>query len=143
MHKTKVVPPQSHVQASCGAWRGREAADPVDYKHPYPSMAQYAELLALRFDAKRTRHAYYRAMRVLHEHFHCDPATLEETHLRDYLLHIKLHKHWKPKTIRQTLACAKLFFVELLERPLWRVFSQIRTRGFLPIPAKRYSWYPS
>ena len=58
MHKTKVVPPQSHVQASCGAWRGRGAADPVDYKHPYPSMAQYAELLALRFDAKRTRHAY-------------------------------------------------------------------------------------
>ena len=101
------------------------------------------ELLALRFDAKRTRQRSYRAMRVLHEHFHCDPATLEETHLRDYLLHIKLHKHWKPKTIRQTLACAKLFFVELLERPLWRVFSQIRTRGFLPIPAKRYSWYPS
>ena len=134
MHKTKVVPPQSHVQASCGAWRGREAADPVDYKHPYLSMAQYAELLALRFDAKRTRHAYYRAMRVLHEHFQCDPATLEETHLRDYLLHIKLHKHWKPKTIRQTLACAKLFFVELLQRPLWRVFSQVRTKDhdFLP-----------
>jgi integrase/recombinase XerD len=97
-------------------------------------MAQYAELLALRFDAKRTRHAYYRAMRLLHEHFQSDPATREETHLRDYLLHIKLHKHWKPKTIRQTLACAKLFFVELLQRPLWRVFSQIRTKDhdFLP-----------
>ena len=39
-------------------------------------MAQYAELLALRFDAKRTRQVYYRAMRVLHEHFQCDPATL-------------------------------------------------------------------
>jgi hypothetical protein len=89
MHKTKVVPPQSHVQASWGAWRGREAADPVDYKHPYLSMAQYAELLALRFDAKRTRQAYYRAMRVLHEHFLCDPATLEETLLRDYRKHPK------------------------------------------------------
>ena len=44
MHKTKVVPPESHAQGSCGAWRGREAADPVDYKHPYLSMAQYAEL---------------------------------------------------------------------------------------------------
>ena len=53
MHKTKVVPPESHAQGSCGALRGREAADPVDYKHPYPSMALYnAELLALRFDAK-------------------------------------------------------------------------------------------
>lgn len=48
---------------------GREVADPVDYRHPYPSMAQYAELLALRFDAKQTRQAYYRAMLVLHEHF--------------------------------------------------------------------------
>jgi hypothetical protein len=85
MYKTKVVPSESHAQASCGAWRGREAADPIDYKHPYPSMAQYAELLALRFDAKRTRQAYYRAMRLLHEHFQCDPATLEESHLR----------HWK------------------------------------------------
>lgn len=64
MHKTKVVLPGSHAQASCGAWRGREAADPIDYKHPYPSMAQYAELLAPRFDAKRTRHAYYRDARA-------------------------------------------------------------------------------
>ena len=103
MHKTKVVPPESDVQASCGAWRGREAADPVDYKHPYPSMAQYAELLALRFDAKRTRHAYYGAMRVLHEHFQCDPATLEETHLRNYLLHIKLHK--RPSSQEGNPAC--------------------------------------
>ena len=45
MHKTKVVSQQSHVQASCGAWRGREAADPVDYEHPYPSMAMRSALV--------------------------------------------------------------------------------------------------
>jgi hypothetical protein len=75
MHKTKILPPESHPQAS----RGLEAhgaverhADPVDFKHPYPSIAQYAELLALRFGAKRTRHASCHAMRVFHEHFQCD-----------------------------------------------------------------------
>src|ERR1044071_7007762 len=30
----------------------REYANPVDYKHPYPSMAQFADLLALRYDAE-------------------------------------------------------------------------------------------
>src|SRR5436190_21645830 len=38
----------------------REYANPVDYKHPYPSMARFADHLALRYDANRTRHSYYR-----------------------------------------------------------------------------------
>jgi integrase len=63
------------------------------------------------------------------------PHTNFLTPSRDYLLHVKLHKHWKPKTIRQTLACAKLFFVELLQRPLWRVFSQVRTKDYDFLPA--------
>lgn len=37
----------------------RDYANPVDYKHPYPSMAQFADLLALHYDADRTRHSYY------------------------------------------------------------------------------------
>ena len=35
----------------------REYANPVDYRHPYPSMARFADLLALHYDANRTRHA--------------------------------------------------------------------------------------
>ena len=80
---------------------GREYVNPVDYEHPYPSMARFAGLLALRYDANRTRHAYYRQVRLIHEHFACDPATLTEADLRDYFLHVKLKKHWLPKTIRQ------------------------------------------
>ena len=38
----------------------REYVNPVDYRHPYESMARFAELLALRYDANRTRHAYSR-----------------------------------------------------------------------------------
>ena len=38
-------------------------------------MARFAEFLALHYDANRTRHAYYRQLRLIHEHLQCDPAT--------------------------------------------------------------------
>ncbi len=113
----------------------RDYANPVDYQHPYPSMSQYADFLALRYDANRTRHAYYRHLRLIHEHLACDPATLTEAQLRDYFLFVKLQKHWKPKTIRQALAAAKMFFIDLLAKPGWIVFSQIRTKDHDTLPA--------
>jgi hypothetical protein len=85
---------------------GREYVNPVDYKHPFDSMSQFADFLALRYDANRTRHAYYRQLRLIHEHCACDPAIIVEPQLRDYFLFIKLKKHWKPKTIRQAVAAA-------------------------------------
>jgi hypothetical protein len=45
--------------------------------------------------------------------FNLDPALLTETQLRDYFLFVKLQKHWKPKSIRQALAAARQFFVDL------------------------------
>jgi hypothetical protein len=91
-------------------------------------MRRFAQLLALRFDMVRTRHSYYRDMRLLHEHFQSDPALLTEEQLRDYILHVRTRKHWKPKTIRQTAAAARLFFIDLLEHEEWKVFSQIRAK---------------
>lgn len=114
---------------------GREYVNPVDYKHPHESMARFADLLALRYDANRTRHAYYRQVRLIHAHFACDPASLTETQLRDYFLHVKLKKHWLPKTIRQARAAARMFFVDQLERADWKVFSQIRTKDHDTLPA--------
>jgi site-specific recombinase XerD len=113
----------------------RDYANPVDYKHPYPSMAQFADLLALHYDANRTRHAYYRQLRLLHQHFTCDPSTITEAQLREYFLFVKLKKHWKPKTIRQALASAKMFFVDLLGKPDWTIFSQIRAKDHDTLPA--------
>lgn len=113
----------------------QDYANPVDYEHPYPSMAQFADFLALHYDANRTRHAYYRQVRLIHEHLACDPATITEAQLRDYFLFVKLKKHWKPKTIRQALAAAKMCFVDLLGKPHWAVFSQIRTRDHDTLPA--------
>ena len=34
-------------------------------------MERYAQLLALRYDQVRTRHSYYRHMRLIDEHFDC------------------------------------------------------------------------
>jgi hypothetical protein len=44
---------------------GREYVNPVDYQHPYDSLPRFADLLALRYDANRTRHAYYRQLRCI------------------------------------------------------------------------------
>lgn len=127
--------PQHHNPNTLNIRAGKRLRDPLDYHHPYDSMGRYAELLALRHDSTRTRHSYYRAMRLVHEHFGADPATLGEDHFRDYLLHVKTRKGWKPKTIRQTAACARLFFVEMLGCAEWRLFSQLRIRDHDELPA--------
>lgn len=110
--------------------------DPLDYdSHPYPSMLRFARHLALHFDAPRTRHSYYRQMRLVHEFCQVDPAAITEEMLRDYILHVKTVKRWKSKTIRQAAAAAKLFFVGMLDQQDWKVFSQIRTRDDGSLPA--------
>lgn len=115
---------------------GRAQRDPLDYdSHPYPSMRRFAEFLALRFDTPRTRHSYYRQMRLVHEFCQADPGTITEDQFRDYILHVKTVKHWKPKTIRQAAAAAKLFFIELMDHQDWKVFSQIRTKDLDSLPA--------
>lgn len=98
-------------------------------------MGRFAQALALRYDANRTRHAYYRQLRLIHEHFAGDPALLTESQLRDYFLFIKLKKHWQPKSIRQTVAASRQFFSELLGHTDWKIFRQIRTKDQDTLPA--------
>ena len=115
---------------------GRAQRDPIDYEsHPYPSMRRFAELLCLRFDTPTTRHSYYRQMRLVHEFCKADPAIITEEQFRDYVLHVKTVKKWKPKTIRQAAASAKLFFLEMMEHENWKVFTQIRAKDDASLPA--------
>ncbi len=114
---------------------GARGADPLTYTHRHDSMRRFAELLALRYERARTRHAYYRQLRLIADHFGSDPAALTEDNLRDYLLHVKTRKGWNPKTIRQAAACARLFFVELLGHDTWTVFSQVRAKDLDSLPA--------
>ena len=113
----------------------RDFVNPVDYQHPYDSMGRFAKALALRYDANRTRHTYYRHLRLIHEHCKIDPALVTESQLRDYFLFVKLAKHWKPNSIRQALAAARQFFVDLLGHADWTVFRQIRTKDHDQLPA--------
>ncbi len=135
MDNTKTTTSRIHPQATLNTRAGQRHRDPLDYKHPYESMRRYCELLALRHDSVRTRHSYYRHLRLIMEHFDTDPGTLGEEQLRNYLLHVKTRKGWKPQTIRQALACAKAFFVDMLGHEQWRVFSQVRTRDHDELPA--------
>ena len=113
----------------------REFENPVDYNHPYASMKRFAEFLALRYDCNRTRYAYYRQLRLLHEHFHSDPAALGEDQLRDYFLYVKLEKQWFPKTVRQCRAATQMFYTQMLGQDAWTVFSQVRTKDHDLLPA--------
>lgn len=122
-------PPASTVRTT-----PKDLVDPVHYRHPHDSMGHFAKALALRYDARRTRHSYYRQLRLIHQHFNLDPSLLTETQLRDYFLFVKLEKNWKPKSIRQALAAARLFFVDLLGHTDWTVFRQIRTKDHDVLP---------
>ena len=126
---TKADPELSDIRTTA-----RDYSNPMDYQHPYPCMKRLAELLALQYDANRTRHAYCRQVRLIHEHFACDPANLTEAQLREYFLFVKLTKHWKPKTIRQAVAAARMCFEQVLGRTDWTLLSQIRTKDHDTLP---------
>src|SRR5690242_1410181 len=123
----------------------RDYANPVDYKHPYPSMAQFADLLALHYDANRTRHAYYRQLRLLHQHFTSDPSTITEAQLREYFLFVKLKKHWKPKPSAKHWPRPKCFLSIYLANPIGRSFLKSAPRITRPSPpcspASRFNGY--
>lgn len=112
----------------------RAYPDPTSYAHPWASMADFARHLALGAHAPRTRHAYYRDMRLMHEHFGCDPALLSEAQLTSYLVHVKMVKGWRPKTVRQTAASARLFFAAMLGRTDWKVFQNVHARDHDELP---------
>jgi site-specific recombinase XerD len=98
-------------------------------------MKRFAEHLALGATMPRTRHSYYRHLRLIQEHFNADPAKLTENQFRGYVLHVKTKKQWEPQTIRQTAACGKLFFVDMLGHEDWTVFSQIHAKDHEKLPA--------
>ena len=93
---------------------GRRGRDPLEYSHRYDSLRRFAEALALKYDQIRTRQAYYRELRLISEFGGQDPALLNEDQVREFFLRAKQVKNWAPKTVRQAVAAARLFFVDLL-----------------------------
>lgn len=133
----KKVPDQATAEgasASTARTTARDFVNPIEYDHRFDSMARFAQKLALRYDAVRTCHAYYRQLRLIQEHFEVDPALLTEAQVRDYFLFLKLEKRWKPKSIRIAKAVAYHFFVGLLGHEDWTVFAEVRVKDHDVLP---------
>jgi len=109
--------------------------NPVHYEqHAYKSLKRFAEFLALKYDVDTTCHSYYRDLRLISEFCGGDPALADEEKLREYFVYVKSKKMWAPKTIRQTVAAAKMFFVEMLGLTEWILFSQVKTKDHDELP---------
>ena len=78
-------------------------------------MLRFAEYLSLLDFRPRTAASYYRAIRLISEHFcGADPASLSEEQLRGYFVHLRRERGWAPKSCRQFLAAAKHFYRDML-----------------------------
>lgn len=109
---------------TCGK---RKYRCPTTYEHRFSSLNDYARFLGINKKSPRSRHAYYRQVRKLMEHFDADPATLTEDQVRDYFLFLILEKHWQPASVRQAVAAFKAFYIDTLGQDPWPVFAEVNT----------------
>lgn len=77
-------------------------------------MLRFAEYLELQDFRQTTAANYYRALRLISEHFDCDPSGLTEEQVRSYFVHVRSVLNWAPKSCRQHLAALKHFFRGML-----------------------------
>lgn len=73
-------------------------------------------------------------VRLLAQWSGSDPAELEEERVRDYFLHLVREKGLAPQTVRQARAALTAFYVEMLGRSEWRVFSSVKTKDKEKLP---------
>ncbi len=91
-------------------------------------MDLFAKSMALSIKSPRSKHSYYRQIRLLMEHSKCDPAKLREPDIREYFLFLILEKKWAPGTLRMAIAAMKRFYTAVLKIKPWDVFAEINTK---------------
>lgn len=96
-------------------------------------MLRFAEYLELQDFRQRTAASYYRALRLISEHFDRDPAKLREKDLRAYFVYVRKNRGWAPKSCRQTLAAAKHFYRGMLGKA-YAGLDQIKARDRETLP---------
>ena len=106
----------THRSATSKSLPHNRQPNPISYSsHPFESMQRFAQDLSLSGLGDRSCHSYYRQIRLISEHFdQVDPASLDEDHVRSYIIHLKSVKQWSPKTIRIFLSAGKYFFGQML-----------------------------
>lgn len=91
-------------------------------------MEKFANHLGLSIKSVRSRHSYYRQMRLVMEYFDRDPGKLKEKDIREYFLFVVLEKRWAPSSTRQAVAALKRFYVQIIKLKPWDVFSEVNTK---------------
>ena len=105
----------------------------------YPSLARFTGHVQLKGLSERTVESYVCMIRQLAAWGKRDPAELTEEQVRDYFLHLVRERKYAPASLRQARASLACFYLELLGRADWKVFSLVKTkdRERLPVVLSR------
>jgi integrase/recombinase XerD len=110
-----------------GGWWSHE-------KTTYQSIDRFKGHVQLKGLRERTVEAYVAMVRLLSQWCAGDPAELEEERVRAYFLHLVREKGLAPQTVRQARAALTAYYVEMLGRREWRVFSGVKTKDKHKLP---------
>lgn len=98
------------------------------------SLVRFAELLKLRSLAASTQAEYLRYVRKLAARLARDPAGLDETQVREHLLHLKEKSGYSPSSMRTAVAAFTAFYNRHLGHD-WKLFGLVRSPSAQTLPA--------
>ena len=100
----------------------------------YESLARLREMLSLRNLADRTREAYLVYIQKLALRAGRDPALLDETQAREYLVYLKEKRRYAPSSMRTVCAALRFFYQFVCSRD-WKLFDLVRSPSAQTLPA--------
>jgi site-specific recombinase XerD len=105
----------------------------------YSSVVRFTGHVQLKGLSERTVESYVCMIRQLAAWGKRDPAELTEEQVRDYFLYLVRERKYAPASLRQARASLGCFYLELLGRTDWKVFSLVKTkeRERLPVVLSR------
>lgn len=98
------------------------------------TLSKYREFVQLKDLKSRTVNSYLANVRLLGEHFSCEPAILTEKQVRDYFLYLRQIKHYKPASMNQAKVAIRTFYHDHLKIGQWMVFDEIKIRRQEELP---------
>ena len=104
-------------------------------KTSYSSLSRFTGHVQLKGRAARTVEAYLCIVRQLAERARRDPAELEEEQVREFFLFLLRDRGYASQSMRQARAALSAFYVEMLGREEWTIFSTIKTKDIRKLPA--------
>jgi site-specific recombinase XerD len=108
--------------------------NPIEYKHSFSSMKEFAEVLNLKDLAIRSMCSYYRQVRLLSEyHKGKNPKFFAQKQVRDYILYCKLEKGWDTPTLRQAISSIRMFYNDMLGKN-WDLWDIVSTKDAQRLP---------